>query len=77
MIPVWAFIAIIGGLVALAIAINAYLVYTFRGLDRECRVISLQIAEHKTKLEINTFTMKELTRVLNQLFGKPTNGGVE
>lgn len=74
-VPLWMFFAALGAIMAVSICIHAYVVYRFRGLDKESRALSVQMAQHKSKMEENTFSNRALKNTLEQLFGKPTNGG--
>ena len=77
-IPLWFFIAALGIILVVMIATHSYLIWRFRelrGLDKECRVLSLQIAEHKGKLEKTDHTMGRLVRAINSLIGEHGNGG--
>lgn len=74
-VPLWMFLAALGITLALSAAIHGIVFYKYRDLDKEARTLYVAIGQHKGKVEENTFTMKALIRTLDQLFGKPINGG--
>ena len=74
-IPLWFFILALGIVLVIAIAAHGYIIWRFRSLDEECRVLSVAIGQYKGKVEENTFTMKALNRTLERLFGASANGG--
>ena len=75
MIPLWEFYTVLGFVLAASVLVNGYLIYKFRNIDKEARTLSAQLGQHKTTLELNTFSNKALTKRLDELFGKPVNGG--
>jgi hypothetical protein len=74
-VPLWFFILTLGIVLVITIAAHGYIVWKFRGLDKECRVLSLQLAEHKSKMENTDHTMGRLVRAINALIGPQGNGG--
>ena len=73
--PLWFFILTLGIVLFIAIAAHAYIIWRFHGLDKECRVLSVQLAEHKGKVEKADYTMGRLVRAINSLIGEHSNGG--
>jgi hypothetical protein len=75
-IPLWQVLVALGVVLVLSIAVNGWLVYRLCR-DKDLKVLSLQLAQHKSTLELNTFSNNALAKILDELFGKPKplNGG--